>query len=79
MAGLRTKAGRLIEVGTDEQGRDIEPVVEAFAQLEAEIADLDLPWSRAQLYDRYSKHSVGSRLLSVYRELASARGEVEKR
>jgi len=79
MAGLRTKAGRLIEVGTDEQGRDIEPVVEAFAQMEAEIADLDLPWARAQLYDRYSQHSVGSRLLSVYRELASARGEVEKR
>lgn len=73
MAGLGGAAGRLIDVGTDPLGWDIEPVVTAFAELEAGIGDLDLPWARDRLYDRYSQHNVGSRLLSVYRDLASAR------
>lgn len=79
MAGLGTKAGRLIDVGTDPLGWDSEPVVEAFQLMEAEVPDLDLPWARAELWDRYSQHSIGSRLLSVYRELATARGEVPHR
>jgi len=73
MAGLGTTAGRLIDVGADVFGWDIEPVVEAFGQMEAEIDGLDLPWARAQLYDRYSQESVGHQLLTMYQDLAGAR------
>lgn len=73
MAGLGETAGRLIDVGTDPHGWDIEPVVSAFAEMEDRIGALDLRWARDRLYDRYSQDSVGSRLLSVYRDLADAR------
>jgi glycosyltransferase involved in cell wall biosynthesis len=75
MAGLGLSAGRLIDVGSDELGWDVEPVVAAYEAMEADIGALDLPWARSRLHARYSQHSVGSRLLSVYRELAATRGE----
>ena len=75
MAGLGHAAGRLIDVGSDPHGWDIEPVVTAYAAMEADMDTLDLPWARAQLHERYSQHSVGSRLLSVYRELAESRAK----
>lgn len=73
MAGLGTKAGRLIDVGTDPTGRDIEEVVETFQEMSADLDELDLPWARAALYDRYSQRTVGTRLLKMYRELIEQR------
>ncbi|MDO5501125.1 MAG: glycosyltransferase [Propionibacteriaceae bacterium] len=72
MAGLGQRAGVLVDVGPDE---DIEPVVSGFEVMEGAIGELDLPWARAELASRYSQSTVGSRLLSTYRELAAARGE----
>ena len=75
MAGLGVSAGRLIDVGTDGFGWDIEPVVRAYEEMEADIGGLDLPWARERLYEKYSQESVGRRLLTTYRELAAARAD----
>lgn len=71
LEGLGTMAGRLIDVGTNRDGWDIEDVVETYRDMAGRVAELDLVRAREILLERYGQVSVGRRLLDVYRDLSS--------
>ncbi|MDO5503164.1 MAG: glycosyltransferase [Actinomycetia bacterium] len=73
LEGLGTMAGRLIDVGTNRDGWDIDEVVETYHDMANRIEDLDLHRAREILLDRYGQISVGRRLLEVYQQLRTGK------